>query len=215
MDLIISKPLGATIPSEHIRAARSLYEHGFGIMFVEHDKVQVIKGRFELDEVEQLIGLYDRHELVCHFRYCTSGAINDENCQPLKVLSRDDGDPLDLYVVHDGILHSVHVDHERSDSRVFANDYLRPLLRKNPDLLFREDFQSLLSKAVGTNNKLIFMDHTGRTIAINEASGFREDGMWYSRRYPLFFSLKKKKTQRRSAQAWIEPDRRDEQGESR
>ena len=170
-------------------------KHGFGIMFVEHDKVQVIKGCFELDEVEELIARYDRHELVCHFRYRTSGELNEQNCQPLKVLSLDDGDPLDLHVVHDGILHSVRADNERSDSRVFADDYLKPILRKNSAVLFQTDFQTLLSDAVGASNKLIFMDHTGRTIAINERSGFREDGVWYSSRYPLFASSRKQKSQ--------------------
>jgi hypothetical protein len=158
----------------------------------------------------------------------TDGSNHLDNIHPYKVLSIDDGDSIDLYMMHNGIisecrpaisyvggksfqnsynwkgsyLDADYIDadddtsvknggiQERvqpSDTQIFINEYLKPLLKQTPELLYTQSLQKLIKGFIGTGNKLIFLDSNSKVTIINENQGTQlpetQGGCWISNTY--------------------------------
>lgn len=87
-----------------------------------------------------------------HFRYRTHGDICDENTHPYKVLSKADGDPVDIWFMHNGTFSSGnHFDHTKSDTWHMATYFLRPILLGNPELINDEKLMAYFAHFIGSN----------------------------------------------------------------
>ena len=188
MCLIIAKEVPEVqIPLDHIRAAYSNNNDGFGIAYAEGGRVHVTKGLFELPVIEQLFNEHAGKRFVAHFRFATCGGVTVENCHPFKILDKET-DGKDLYMVHNGVIRNVDSTATESDTAVFVKNMLVPLFKQDPNLIYTADFRKLLEEAIGGGNKLTFIDGDGQIIIINEDAGSRSEQLgntWYSNKYSL------------------------------
>lgn len=182
MCIIIYNKNKKPIPTENLERAYKANPDGAGVAFVRKGRVYVGKS-VKPEEIKKFISNYNTAGALFHFRIKTHGSIKKENCHPFTVLSKDAGDPIDLVMMHNGILSFTEEmrgkGDDRTDSEIFATDYLRPILLKNPDLLYTPAFISMLESLSGYS-KLAFLDSKGRTLIINEKKGEERGGIWYS-----------------------------------
>jgi len=164
---------------------------GFGVAYAEKGKVKTVR---TLGGPKEIAAIYEKHvrgrEAVLHFRWRTHGEINMANCHPYKVT--------DQWVLsHNGVLDVKTVRPEMSDTWHLIEFTLRPLMDRDPSLLFQPEFQKMLGRAIGSDNKLGFMHRSGRVVVINRHVGVEARGMWLSNTYAWsagkFGAVKEKK----------------------
>lgn len=184
MCIIISNPTAEQIPADNLKRALKANPDGCGVAFVKDGRVYVGKS-VKSAEINSLIDTYNIAGAVFHFRIKTHGTVKESNCHPFCIFSKDSGDPIDLVMFHNGILDFTDdlrlPNDDRTDSAIFALDYIRPLLAKDYKLLYTDFFKSLLEKVAG-NSKLVFLDSNGGRLIINKEKGEEEAGIWYSNR---------------------------------
>lgn len=158
---------------------------GFGLMWVEKvkgiDRVQTLKSMLGW---QAMMDAYEKHmdnDIAVHVRNASIGMPKDlDNCHPFKILSLDDGDKMDLYMMHNGRFGEIQVDKKYSDSWNFATKFLRGYLKKHSSSLQDEDFQYFLAGLIG-NNKLVFLDNKNRFTIVNADLGAKHPtGVWVS-----------------------------------
>lgn len=158
---------------------------GLGIMYVEDDRVKVEKVVGDYKAQLELFKKHQDRDMYClHQRFKTKGLINRANCHPYKILDYDE-DGIDLYMMHNGTM-SVPIKHQdMSDTWHFAEYYLKPILKADPNLINNEQFQELISGYIGTGNKLLFLNNYGEVLIFNEDKGHNENGCWFSNQYSI------------------------------
>lgn len=186
-----------------MEASVSRNADGVGVMYVEDGRVKVDKLVFDpldntktKEEKEQEYAAFcnayleGKDRIVIHHRYKTHGKINEINTHPYRILSMDEGDPIDLYMMHNGTL-SFGSSVEYSDTYHFVEEVLRPILQGgNHALLHTEGVSKLLSSAV-KGSKLVFLDSDNNVTIINESDGKwqevkdQEGGCWISNTYSI------------------------------
>lgn len=171
---------------------------GFGMAYVEGERfeegpnkgklikpgrVKIVKSMGLSVEVKNLYKtqLEMGVPFVFHLRNATAGDKVVENCHPYKVLDMDDGDPIDLWMFHNGTMRNAWIEKAKSDSRNFAETHLRGLLRERPSMLYEEGFRFFLASMI-ESNKLIFIDNRERVSIINHDLGSYHpgSGVWLS-----------------------------------
>jgi hypothetical protein len=176
MCLIIHKPRHAQVPVDLLRSAAEHNPDGFGLMaFGASSWVNVTRRRTTcFNALHRAYRSVGDQECVIHLRLRTRGGITAANTHPFRVTP-------DVYMVHNGTLDIECRVQGRSDSWHAAHDYLRPILRHNPDLLHSPDFQALLKTWIGPDNRLVFMDaRRQRTVIVNREHGVEFQGLWLS-----------------------------------
>ena len=117
----------------------------------------------------------------------TSGLVDITMTHPFKVLSLNDNDKNDLYLMHNGVLsHYKSVD-GKSDTALFSED-MSKIFRENPsmvDSLWKKENLIPFGEEIGYGNKIVFMKENGKVAIINENNGFWKDGMWFSNSYSI------------------------------
>ena len=173
MCILIHHPKDTCFRSEQLLDFYSKNSDGFGAIVHKQGEVKIIKHVGTYAEIEDLY--YDEvacYESVIHFRMKTHGDIDLANCHPYEVLPG-------LWMAHNGILHTGNMaDTKMSDTWHYINDYLRPILEANPDLLKVDAFRKLVGNHIGGSNKFGFMNDKGETFIINKQSGVEHDGAW-------------------------------------
>ncbi len=176
MCLIIHQRAGGRLPDELLHSAAAYNPHGFGIVsFDERGRLRVRRRQHtDSDELERLYREAGNGECVLHLRYRTHGAIDLDNTHPLRITSR-------IYLLHNGTLRLDRHDPERSDTWYLIEDYLRPILKRRPGLLYERSFSELLLAWAGPSNRFVFADaDTRRMTIVNREAGFDIDGAWLS-----------------------------------
>lgn len=181
MCLIIRKPAGAAWPLEVLRSAARKNPDGIGWMY--HDGLQLRVGRYvnpnrkayKRKLFETAAALVD-YEVLLHLRMATHGKVVHANCHPFKVI---DG----LYMMHNGVLHDEETEGVESDTAAFIRTKLRPLLERDRGLIYTGAFLGLLGGAVGSFNRLVFMDAEGWIGHVNYDEGVMHNDCWLSNTY--------------------------------
>lgn len=182
MCLIAHKPdYSGQFSNTKFRNASSHNKDGLGVMWVEDGRVQVEK---VVGSYLQTLQLYRKHKhkemYTMHLRFGTAGRKDETNCHPFKITDKDEHG-MDLYMMHNGIISGFpEPDKTKSDTWHFVEHTLKPILQSNPALIHEDNFKTFLEKAIGSNNKLFFMDDSGRVVIANEKSGAWKDGCWLS-----------------------------------
>lgn len=165
---------------------------GTGIMFANNGKVIVRKALKTVQEQVDLFNHYTKsvtngaiNELIIHSRLATHGLKNELNCHPYQVLDKEkDGD--EVWCMHNGIItcKGSDLEKDKSDTYNFLNYYVRPLIKGKLHLLDDIQFIEMLSSFIGKGNKLVFLDHTGKSYFVNKDSGIIFKGKtWLSNSY--------------------------------
>lgn len=178
MCILIHHPINTQFAAEQLQDFYNKNPDGFGAIVKRGDTVEVIKSVGKIDEI---IDLYNSqvsgNEAIIHFRMKTHGEINIANCHPYEVVPG-------IYMAHNGVLSTGNAaDPKMSDTWHYIQDFLKPILEHDPEMLFNAGFQRMIAGHIGSGNKFGFMDQSGRTVIINRTSGVDHSGVWYSNTY--------------------------------
>ena len=160
------------------RAAKNSFENnrdGAGFAYVTDDgKIVIEKGFFRFRRFWKSFRIAQDKAALVHFRIKTEGSVCADNCHPFQV---NNG----LVMAHNGCLPvTVPKDDDRSDTRVFVEDWIRPRIEKWPDFLDDEVIRIMIEDFIGKGNKLVFLRNDGEYLIINESAGWWDEGIWYS-----------------------------------
>jgi hypothetical protein len=189
MCLIAVREQGTELfPVDKLKNAQQRNSDGWGIMYADGKEVRTIKKVAGWDAFEREFERVDRLSLptALHFRFATQGAKINANCHPFKVLDRNKHG-LSLWLMHNGTLRydNKGKDDSRSDTAIFVDSVLRPVLIKSPGLIREPAFQHMLAETIGFGNKLVFLEGTGDIHIINRKAGDDQGGIWFSNTYSL------------------------------
>lgn len=166
--------------TEKFKSAIQTNQDGIGMMYpiINKDtgklefKVEKLKGtvaeQYEFLR-EHLEGTEWEGTMAIHMRYTTKGTNTIDNVHPFPILQRSKGESKDLYLMHNGTM-SDYGDKERSDTRQFVEDTLRPILLEKPSLWNNPAFIHMMEKTIGIGNKQLIMDEKGKFIVLNRKS---------------------------------------------
>ena len=163
----------------HIQDFYSKNSDGFGATVKKPDgTVKIIKTVGKLDEVyEMYVNEVKGYEAIIHFRMKTHGDIDLINCHPYQVTDN-------LWMAHNGILSTGNTaDTTKSDTWHYIQNFLKPLLERDHNLIHQPAFQKLIESHIGYSNKFGFMDNEGRVVILNRNSGVEHFGAWLSNTY--------------------------------
>lgn len=183
MCIIIVANKNKKIPNEHIKLASELNCDGFGISASVNNKLFVYKSiSINSDDIIKLynsIRQVATGDIVLHFRLATHGDISDKLCHPFYVNK-------DLVMFHNGVEidediagHSCS-NKDESDTKAFVNNILKNFkkgFQKNKNIM------NMISKSVGDNNRLCFLDSSGVTTYSSSDLWVELNGILYSNPY--------------------------------
>jgi len=163
-------------------------EDGLGIMWRENGRVKVAKSvGNNKDKFNMWKSIREQtDQYAMHARLKTHGEIDIENCHPYKVLDIDDGDPIDMYMMHNGTISNAptDMDKDKSDTWHFVEATIKPLAKAGLiDLIWKDAaFQKWISGCIA-HSKLLFMrsdDVDNPVIIFNYEKGEELRGCWLS-----------------------------------
>lgn len=185
MCLIVHKQAGQDIHEDWLRDFAKKNKDGYGIMYSSEGKLHVHKSLGDADRFVEAFKARKDHELLIHLRMKTHGLIDLDNCHPYEVLTADEGKELGaVWMMHNGVLaHGNQPDTKFSDTWHYVNSWLKPILRKHPDMLLEPAFQGLVENDIGSSNKFTFMSSRGDVVILNKGSGIMWGDSWMSNTY--------------------------------
>lgn len=184
MCVICKIEAGAEFNSKFIWVYAKENPHGFGFMWPENGRVKTFHSMEGADKAEEHFKTFMEANIdfAFHCRLASVGDKNLSNTHPVKILSIDDGDPKDVYMMHNGTFTAVGGEKNMSDTYNLATFYLAPLFRKFPNIYLDDDFEDLMDVLTG-HNKLVILDSDANWVIINECLGQfydKEEKIWIS-----------------------------------
>lgn len=150
---------------------------GYGVLYVDGDRVRSFKRVGKPQEFLRDWKRFVPYERAVHLRQRTHGDVNYANCHPYTLLHER------MFLMHNGILDiSTESDKTRSDTWHYIQWVLKPILKKNPELIHEHAFRFLVEQAIGESNKFA-VSADGRIYIFNEDAGVQHEGIWYSNTY--------------------------------
>jgi hypothetical protein len=141
-------------------------------MYVKDGNLLVEKGFFTFDAFYEAYKPVEDCQAIVHFRIKTHGPIDLTNCHPFNINET-------FGFAHNGII-SGFGDAKVSDTIVFNEEVLQPLVKKyGTDVMFEPAIKLLIEAKIGYS-KLIFLDNEGSWDIFNEHKGVWDHGIWYS-----------------------------------
>lgn len=195
MCVIAVKPKDIDMPSdERIADMWKTNKDGAGYMYALDDNIYIEKGFMTLDELKTALRMLNEKlnvrnltfkdiPMVMHFRITTHGGTSRENTHPFPLSTNVEHlRALDVVakmgVAHNGVIYSMPVEKELSDTQIFIRDIAYPLSRLSKS--FTTKYATLI-KAVSSTSRFAFMNGSGIITLIGD---FKEttdsDGLYYS-----------------------------------
>lgn len=184
MCLLINHPANTSFDYDDIADFFSYNSDGIGVMYAEGG-VLLIKKELPRDENDAW-DFYTEHcigrECVIHFRMRTHGHTDLTNCHPYEVYGS--GSEMPIYMAHNGILSTGNeADVSKSDTWHYIRDFIIPLTKSEPELVFDPAFIDIIESHIGSSNKFIFMNHEGRISITNKSAFVTYKGAMLSNTY--------------------------------
>lgn len=193
MCLIVVKNGEGEFTLENFERSVNRNSDGMGIMWLEEGRVKVER---VLGSLEQQRKVYRRHMtkglFVLHHRMATHGAKTPIglklNCHPYKIMDMDDGDAMDIYMVHNGVINNTQsTDNSMSDTWNFIENHIKPILKADPNLLWTAGVQMMITNFIGSGSKLVFLTNHAEVplLTFNKPAGSEVNGCWLSNTYSI------------------------------
>lgn len=173
MCVIIYRPAGVTISKEILAAAAGQNKDGVGLMWATPNGIQIRRSINVKRVYEFLQDVPDGTDLAVHFRYATHGTVSKDNCHPYRICANN-------YMMHNGVLSLNDPKNKMSDTAIYAQKILRPVMAENPELFYSTAFRTLVELSAGYSNKFLFMNGEGDVWICNEKAGKWREGVWLS-----------------------------------
>lgn len=192
MCLIATSDAKRKIPLELLSNAYDNNKDGVGIVFYNKitERLQIIKSAGNFEDFKKIWEICpDDVNIAVHFRFKTHGDLSVDNIHPYEILSKDKGHSVDMVMMHNGTIGSIHTSGDkRSDTAMYIDLILRPILAENPTLIYNEGFLKLVTRDIGSHNKFLFFDSSDKVTLFNEASGHTDKDVpdvWFSNSYSI------------------------------
>jgi len=183
MCVIIQRPATIELPEDKIWSACKVNSDGYGISIIDRGKIETIKefdpkGNDSKLVMKRLEDAKD-HTVYLHLRYRTGGKMDQTNCHPFEVLSKDTNG-LDLQFMHNGTLGKFNTHKDFSDTYMFNEKILKPLITKLKPYYDLQEDKNLLSDATlfnileeyaGYGSIFTLFDSNGNSMIINYKKG--------------------------------------------
>ena len=111
-----------------------------------------------------------------HFRIATNGGVTADNTHPF-VIERPDG--YRLAIVHNGIISKLSMDKDISDTKLFVETILKPLIANDKYAWMNDGFITVAQEYIGWS-KMVLIDSEGNSIIYNERAGHWVENVWFS-----------------------------------
>lgn len=168
MCLIVHLPAGVVVTpklDKVLNEAVFINSDGYGIMSYEHKRPVIHKG-LDMDKgIEKFLSIPSKYPRAMHLRYGTHGPKSVKNCHPFPSHT--------WFMMHNGVFKEYAKDKDKSDSKLFAENFGRIILKYPP-----EDFEVFLQSYCGWDNRLLLMSDKGEFRRVGV--WYEENGMWYS-----------------------------------
>jgi len=179
MCVIFSAPKGNQIPLEALQDGTDRNSDGWGVMW--HDGNELIHEKSPKADAAAIYEITKKipHQTVVHLRMTTHGHNSMDNTHPFEIV------PSRLLMMHNGVV-DVDVPHrsQRSDTRVFVDDYLKPLIGNRPGRIRNKGLKNFIQNLIGhSSNRLVFLDDEGNLTYFNKSLGIEWKGLWASNTY--------------------------------
>lgn len=174
---------------------RSVFDHvlsrnddGFGAMWAEDGRVKHFKTiGLTADQIYSTMEEYVERfpNVIFHMRYKTHGKIIAGLSHPFRILHKNRHGK-DLFFMHNGVLGQFGDDlkYGQSDTTVFKDKILTPLLTRDPDAL--EDIEVLAAiNKLTSGSRLVFMDSDGKVTFTQASTWNQRYGLLLSNEYML------------------------------
>lgn len=178
MCILIFTPAGTTVPADHLARACKANPDGFGYAIIGDDNALYTDWSMDaatlIDSFTKARAMYPNGHAMFHARIATHGTVDLENCHPFWIGEHG------AVLGHNGIMPHVPTDGKRSDTRVFAEDWLPTL---GLSILDNEADRKELGKFIGYSKLVILSvdDQLQRDwYIVNEHYGDWDKGVWYS-----------------------------------
>jgi predicted glutamine amidotransferase len=178
----------ALLPREVFDYTYQRNNDGFGAMWTEDGRVNHFKTlNMSKDEIYSTMEEYvERYpDVIFHMRLKTHGKIIPGLSHPFRILNKQRHGK-DLFFMHNGILGSFgnNLKYGQSDTTVFKDKVLIPLLTRDPDALEDPEVWEAINKLT-SGSRLAFMDSEGKTYFSSESSWNNRYGLKLSNTYML------------------------------
>ena len=178
MCILVHQPAGLNLSRELILDFIDYNPDGFGAMFANDGKIEVVK---TLAKAEEIIQIYNEviagKEAIIHLRMKTHGDIDLDNCHPYRITD-------DIWLAHNGILSEGNpVIKAKSDTWHYIEYVLRPILEARPELFEDPDFIEYLGVMIGSSNKFGMLRSDGMVQVVNRDEGVEHQDIWFSNTY--------------------------------
>lgn len=178
MCVAIYKPAGTSIDPEDLWNCWRDNPDGMGLAVATGTELLVFKQLTKFMEFRTLVAKYQQYGCLIHFRIATHGSVNIDNCHPFLVTEN-------IALIHNGMLTGMtdELNQDRSDTRVFVEEYLTPIVESYPGIIENPAFLKMVTQISGSWNRLIFLMASGSYAIINEDDGEWVDNIWFSNTY--------------------------------
>jgi len=176
MCLIILSPKGDQLNDDKILNAYLTNQDSWGLAWADGGKLRIVKG-FGYDTLIEAYRKVAGLPHMLHFRYATSGKIDQENAHPFQL---SEG----VAFAHNGVLPVERTNLEMSDTWHYVQ-LLKPILDEYPEALMNPKFLEAMEESIGQGNKFTFLMSDGRYVIVNEMAGKWIGGIWVSNTYSL------------------------------
>ena len=177
MCIICVCPAGVPLPDKATRKRMwDKNRDGAGYMTIKNGSLEVRKGFMAFESFEEFVENLDPSQpRVLHYRIGTNGANTPENTHPWKVTD-------DEAICHNGIISWLADDKNVSDSKRLADMIGSTQGRPCSDTMRMDDpiFRGAIERAIGSYNKVVYLNGYGDLRFLNESSGIWDNGVWYS-----------------------------------
>lgn len=174
MCVAIYKPAQARLDPEDLWNCWMDNHDGMGVAIATGKELITFKEMTDFPYFRDLLDRYEEYDMIVHFRIATHGYIDESNCHPFKIADN-------VAMIHNGVLSGMDdPEYVRSDTRVFAEDILEPIMKDYPGILENKAFLSMITHIAGSWNRLIFLTADGRYAIVNEDDGEWINGAWFS-----------------------------------
>lgn len=175
MCIIIAKQKGLAITKEILQNCFNNNPDGTGFCVEVDGKLLINKGYFTFDDFYTAYQPYENEKTLIHFRIKTHGKIDEDNCHPFRVSDN-------IAFVHNGIISNVKANNDKSDTRVFKDSYITPIINKfGEEALHSPEIQTLIESFIGGSKLAFFIKGQENFLIYNENYGNRsKEGIWFS-----------------------------------
>lgn len=199
MCVIIARQPKVEIPFEKFKSACHVNSDGYGVSIIDRGKITTIKeydpkGN-DPEKIYKILEDAKEQQVFVHLRFLTAGVKNNDNCHPFQsTLAKEGPGARDICFMHNGTLSSFTGDKQYSDSFIFNQRVVRPLMLRTSAFLqasktiidknpLHDPFVKEILSGYAGHSIFTLYDQSGEMLIINKDKGKQFEGWWASNEY--------------------------------